>query len=452
MGTLSHTTMRSPTRTVLAAFGLTVLTSAHGLLTTASQNADGGYNYNVATVPLLAEVLKLSFSLFLLQRETRHARRHDQPVKMTINAKSVSLYAFPSLIFLAHHSIAFPALQYLDPATFQIMGNLKIVTTGLLSYVFLGRSLTRLRWCALFLVTVGATTSQLQSPFNRDGGGGEGGDDRAGPGEKDGAARGAFSSFTAPWQGYALGLADACCSAAGAVYTEFVMKRNDDIIHWQNVQMYVFGLIFNVVRLTAEDVIAGTTGWERGWAGPGGKLGGGGGGGPGVRGLGETLGSWSSPGVGAGTLGGAVDRGGGGRGAVGAYGIDGEGMPVGGGVGRPTSGSGPWFTHVFDGHDVVSTLVVLNLACAGLLISYVLKFVDAIAKVFATSMAMFITPLLSYALFHNSLSLPMYLGVFTAACGVNMYYMTPRDLIGHDQVLAGDPDLARRELTVAEKQ
>jgi hypothetical protein len=33
-----------------------------------------------------------------------------------------------------------------------------------------------------------------------------------------------------------------------------------------------------------------------------------------------------------------------------------------------------------------------------------------------------------------------------------MYYMTPRDLLGHDQVLADDPDLARRELGVAEKQ
>jgi hypothetical protein len=31
---------------------------------------------------------------------------------MTINAKSVSLYAFPSLIFLMHHAIAFPAGLY----------------------------------------------------------------------------------------------------------------------------------------------------------------------------------------------------------------------------------------------------------------------------------------------------------------------------------------------------
>jgi hypothetical protein len=99
-------------------------------LTTASQNSAGEYRYNVATVPLLAEVLKLAFSLVLLQRETRAARRANAAVKMTIDAKAVSMYAFPSLIFLMHHSIAFPALQYLDPATFQVLGNLKIVTTG----------------------------------------------------------------------------------------------------------------------------------------------------------------------------------------------------------------------------------------------------------------------------------------------------------------------------------
>lgn len=117
MGTLSHSTVKTSARTVAAACMLTAVTSAHGLLTTASQNSDGGYSYNVATVPLLAEVLKLGCSLFLLQRETISSRRNHSPLHMTINAKSVSLYAFPSLIFLMHHAIAFPALQYLDPVS-----------------------------------------------------------------------------------------------------------------------------------------------------------------------------------------------------------------------------------------------------------------------------------------------------------------------------------------------
>ena len=62
-------------------------------------------------------------------------------------------------------------------------------TAGLLSWLFLHRSLTKLRWAALLLVTIGATTSQLSAS--------EGGDIRA---------------FTAPWEGYALGAIDSCLS------------------------------------------------------------------------------------------------------------------------------------------------------------------------------------------------------------------------------------------------
>ena len=97
----------------------------HGILTTASKSDENTYRYNVATVPLLAELLKLCVSAVLLRLEIRR----NSNVQMTMNVKSIALYPFPSLIFLLHHSLAFPALQYLDPSTFQVLGNLKIVTT-----------------------------------------------------------------------------------------------------------------------------------------------------------------------------------------------------------------------------------------------------------------------------------------------------------------------------------
>jgi hypothetical protein len=48
-----------------------------------------------------------------------------------------------------------------DPATYQIMGNLKIVTTGLLLWACLRRQLSLLQWLALALLMIGATTSQV---------------------------------------------------------------------------------------------------------------------------------------------------------------------------------------------------------------------------------------------------------------------------------------------------
>jgi hypothetical protein len=40
------------------------------------------------------------------------------------------------------------------------------------------------------------------------------------------------------------------------VYTEKVMKGIDDSIHWQNAQLYAYGVAFNCLRLTLDDLFA----------------------------------------------------------------------------------------------------------------------------------------------------------------------------------------------------
>ncbi|KAB1212929.1 CMP-sialic acid transporter 1 [Morella rubra] len=46
------------------------------------------------------------------------------------------------------------------------------------------------------------------------------------------------SLFSAPIQGYMLGILSTCLSALAGVYTEFLMKKNNDSLYWQNVQLY----------------------------------------------------------------------------------------------------------------------------------------------------------------------------------------------------------------------
>jgi hypothetical protein len=54
-----------------------------------------------------------------------------------------------------------------DPSTYQILGNLKIVTTGILFRLFLKRKLNALQWWALILLMVGATVSQINGCGDR---------------------------------------------------------------------------------------------------------------------------------------------------------------------------------------------------------------------------------------------------------------------------------------------
>ncbi|XP_074326400.1 CMP-sialic acid transporter 1-like isoform X3 [Apium graveolens] len=204
---------------------LTVLTSSQGILTTLSQS-NGSYKYDYATVPFLAEVFKLLVSSILLRRECLRS----PPPLMTTEWKSIRLYPIPSIIYLIHNNVQFATLTYVDTSTYQIMGNLKIVTTAVLFRLFLRRKLSNLQWMAIFLLAIGTTTSQVK-------GCGEASCD---------------SLFSSPIPGYMLGVLSACLSALAGIYTEFLLKKNNDTLYWQNVQLYthilhvITGFIFFV--------------------------------------------------------------------------------------------------------------------------------------------------------------------------------------------------------------
>ncbi|CAD5188396.1 unnamed protein product [Musa acuminata subsp. malaccensis] len=186
---------------------LTLLASYQGILTTLSQS-HGKYRYDYATVPFLAEVFKLLVSSFFLGKECQSS----SPPRMTREWKTVHLFPIPSIVYLVHNNVQFATLTYVDPSTY--LGNLKIVTTGIL-------------FRQLILHVKGCGEASCDS------------------------------LFSAPIKGYMLGLLSACLSALVGVYTEYLMKKNNDSLYWQNVQLYMFGAIFNMAWLKLDDFRAG---------------------------------------------------------------------------------------------------------------------------------------------------------------------------------------------------
>jgi solute carrier family 35 (UDP-sugar transporter), member A1/2/3 len=72
--------------------------------------------------------MQLSVSSFFLWKECQSS----SPPRMTKEWRSVRLYLVPSVIYLIHNNVQFATLTYVDPSTYQILGNLKIVTIGIL--------------------------------------------------------------------------------------------------------------------------------------------------------------------------------------------------------------------------------------------------------------------------------------------------------------------------------
>ena len=131
------------------------------------------------------EVLKLAISWLLLKRQ--QAAGTAWP---SLSWQTVLLYAVPAFLYWVHNNVQvrhifcmhagsstcdcqvhltrmpclqFVQLTYMDPATYQILSNLKILTTGVLMWAVMRRQLSLLQWLALVLLLVGATTSQVIS-------------------------------------------------------------------------------------------------------------------------------------------------------------------------------------------------------------------------------------------------------------------------------------------------
>lgn len=109
-------------------------------------------------MPLLAELLKLLISSVLLHRQKQNS---PEAARVTRHWRTTILFLVPSVIYWLHNNVQFFTLKFVDPATYQILGNLKIVTTGLLLWACLKRQLSLLQWLALALLMIGATISQV---------------------------------------------------------------------------------------------------------------------------------------------------------------------------------------------------------------------------------------------------------------------------------------------------
>ncbi|KAJ3678668.1 hypothetical protein LUZ60_002471 [Juncus effusus] len=316
---------------------LTVLTSSQGILTTFSQSKEceigsnnnschGKYKYDFATIPFLAEIFKLLVSCYFLWREKEAS--FPTPPKMTKDWKTMRLYLIPSIIYLFHNNVQFLTLQYLDPSTYQILGNLKIVTTGILFRIIMKRKLSTLQWMAILLLAVGTTTSQVKGC----------GDNNC------------DTLFSGKIQGYIYGIISAFLSAFAGIYTEYILKKNNnDSLYWQNIQLYTCGAVFNLGWLIIGDF---KLGFEKGF----------------------------------------------------------------------------WFQRIFEGYDYKTWLVVINLGSTGLLVSWLMKHADNIVKVYATSMAMLLTAVLSQFLFEVKATIQLVLGIIICIVSLQMYF-TPVHLL-----------------------
>ena len=219
---------------------LIFLTISATMFTEASKRPDGTYPYNTFAIPCAVEAVKLLVSTLLLNRARLAQGLSRKPLGFEFRATAV--YAFPAFCYFVSNNCMFHIIKHLGASTFQIMNNLKVLSTGIFVHVFLDKKLSWLQWKALVILAIGCTVTQLTSN----------------PTSSTSTENVKFSNLT----GYVLVFINIMAAGAGGVFSEKLLKgitkktsagTTENSIHWQNIQLYIFGFAFGLISLYMAD-------------------------------------------------------------------------------------------------------------------------------------------------------------------------------------------------------
>ncbi|NXA07584.1 S35A4 protein, partial [Sapayoa aenigma] len=180
---------------------------------------DGAMPFSSTSVVVLVELTKLALSLLsLLAQETPAA---------AVSWHHAAPFALSALLYAANNNLVVHMQLFMDPSTFQVLSNLKIVSTALLYSLLLRRRLGPRRWLALLLLLLAGVSYSC------------------------GGLRGAGSPAGMRLHVTPVGLVLLCvyCLMSGlsAVYTEAILKTQALPLSLQNIFLYFFGVLLNLM-------------------------------------------------------------------------------------------------------------------------------------------------------------------------------------------------------------
>ncbi|XP_026714186.1 probable UDP-sugar transporter protein SLC35A4 [Athene cunicularia] len=182
---------------------------------------DGMIPFSSTSVVVLVELTKLVFSLLILLTWDREL------LGVAVSWRHVAPFALSALLYAANNNLVVHMQLFMDPSTYQVLSNLKIVSTALLYSLFLRQRLSMRKWLALLLLVaagVSYSCGGLQDP-------------------------GSPSKMQLHITLVGLLLISVYCLISGlsAVYTEAILKTQALPLSLQNLFLYFFGVLLNLI-------------------------------------------------------------------------------------------------------------------------------------------------------------------------------------------------------------
>ncbi|KAI2805349.1 hypothetical protein BLOT_004345 [Blomia tropicalis] len=196
-----------------------------GILVKSSQTPTHSYGFNVVSVVLGIEFVKLFLSVTFYLRENKSLGQLFTDFRN--GARICFLYTIPSILYCLYNNLAFVNLANYDPTSYYILMQFRNVITGIIYQLLFRKKLTLLQWISLVILTIGCIVKEF----------GRGND-----------AKNAYSIFNVH---LLLIVIQIICSCFAGVYNELLLKDiGSSVCIWmQNIYMYTDSIICNLVLL-----------------------------------------------------------------------------------------------------------------------------------------------------------------------------------------------------------
>ncbi|KAF9190559.1 hypothetical protein BGZ51_008497 [Haplosporangium sp. Z 767] len=238
------------------------------IIVMALAQGEGRKTFYSSTAVFINEIVKLIVCTGMTIRETINdtGRFYPQDFLNDVFGGDAWKLAIPAMLYAIQNNLQYVASHALDPSTFQVTYQLKILTTALFSVLLLHRSLPALKWMSLVMLTAGIALVSMEESNNRASHGAKNpnADLDTAPSamaplleeQKNNALAGAAApSNDRPEVFVGLMAVMIACILSGlaGVYFEKILKNTQGSIWLRNIQLSFFSLPFSLLAVYLKD-------------------------------------------------------------------------------------------------------------------------------------------------------------------------------------------------------
>lgn len=215
-------------------------------------------NYLTSVAVTMSEFLKIIFALTLEAKNNLQTQQNDNPsiesdgskcnsskkifhlwglMSKSLISKEGSLLIIPAILYLIQNNLIFLALSNLSVPVYQVTNQGKLLTTAILSRIFLGKKIRFMQYVAITILGLGVAIANLAETKN-----------------------GGKQSLEYKNQKKTIGFCAMliCCltSSMAGVYFEYLLKNKSTSnvsIHVRNFQLSFWSFVFGIVLIVYKD-------------------------------------------------------------------------------------------------------------------------------------------------------------------------------------------------------